>query len=649
MQRNSLPFTCSPNQPIRQDIRHRIASLVKDTRSQQRLPTTGQYNIPDLTKAKRQGYTDFIGSGHTVRQSLRRSMLLSERQSRKFKPKPWMIPVFLFILFLVLFRREVYSVAWLFWTVFTTVLGFEPGPVPANLGYAFQVICFNSLLGFLWVFLSWLFLASSQSLLPVRVPMEYENGRFRLIDRFQEIYRTAFHLLLHIFHVHGRAVFVRDGRQIDSPGESNRKSFGVTVIDFNSAVVFEEQIPPPGVLRKIVDLLLNFLASLGLSDHFESPRVRGPGVVFTRPLERIRSVVDLRKQFRIRSGVSCYTRDGIELTGNVWAIFTIGQEPDVVQVGYVGEPRQENLRLLTFDRMADNRLLRLVRVSDELDEADRREIHRFARVAGRLDEIRDYADLPALSRWPVFNPERVFSAVFAQARGNENKIMPWVDLPTSVGAELFREVILKVNYEDIYRGQDPNRFPLPDIKARLRRALRSNGILSYRVISHRENGPLEEGRIYDPKMLLVSSIHPLKNSKVLRDRGIKIISSSFGDLTPVSPVVWEQRIDNWSAPWMREMATVRAESDLEVRRIRAQARAQAQRQLFHSLTRLFEDTNLTEEALAIRVYQSLEQAAASPLTRQLLPSDAVDMMRNIHYWLLPGDAPSARRTQEPQP
>jgi hypothetical protein len=576
-------------------------------------------------------------------------MLLSERESRRLRFQPWMLPVGLLILFILLFWREVFSVVWLFWTIFIVVLGFDPDPIPANLGYSFQVICFNLILGFLWVFVSWLILASSQTLLPVRVPMEYEKGKFRLFDRFQEIYRTGFHLLLHIFKVHGRAVFVRDGQQIDSPDEVSRKGFGVTVIDFNSAVVFEEQTPPPGVLRTVVATLMNILVSLGLCDRFESPRVRGPGIVFTRPLERIRAVVDLRKQFRIRSEVPCYTRDGIELTAYVWANFTVGQEPDVIQVSYIGEPRKENLRVLTVERTPDNRWLRLVKISDELDEADRREINQFARVAGRLQEIREYTDLPVLSRWPVFNPELVFSAVYAQARGNENQIVPWVELPTAVCAELFREVILKVNYEDFYKGEDPNRFPLPEIKTRLRLAMRNNGILSYRVLFHRENRKLEEGDVFDPQSLQVTSIQSLKNSKVLRDRGIKVIASGFGDLSPVLPAVWEQRVDNWSAPWVRELASVRAESDLEVMRIRSQARSQAQQQLFHALNRLFEDDNLTEEALVIRVYQSLEQVAANPLTRQLLPANAVDMMRNIHYWLLPGDAAASKRMQGPLP
>lgn len=574
-------------------------------------------------------------------------MLLSDRDARRFRPKPWMLPVGLLLMFIILFWREVLSVLWLFWTIFTTALGFEPGKLPPGLGFSFQVICFNCLLGFLWVFLIWLVMTSAQALLPIRGPLEFKPGQFKMVDRLQEIYRTAFHLLLHTFQVHGPAVFIRDGQQIMTPEELNRRGFGVSVVDFNSAVVFEEQIPPPGVLRALIGMLMNILASLGLCDRFESPRVRGPGIVFTRPLERIRAVVDLRKQFRIRAAVPCYTRDGIELTANVWAIFTVGQDPDVIEVGYVGERRAENLRVLVFDKVPDSSRLRLARVVDELDEADRQEIHHYARVAERLEEVGGYAGLPEPERWPVFNPERVFAAVFAQARGNENEVVPWVDLPTSVAAELFREVISKVNYDDFYLGEDLNRFPLPGNKARLRLAMRNNGILAYRVILHRENQEFQEGEEYELEDLQVSITRTLRNSKVLRDRGIKIIASGFGDLTPVSPSVWEQRLDNWSAPWMRETATIRAEADREVTRIRAQSRAQAQQELFRSLTLLLQDTNLSEEALAIRVYQALEQLASDPLTRQLLPSDTIDMMRTIHNWLLPGESGAFRMQRLP--
>jgi hypothetical protein len=113
------------------------------------------------------------------------------------------------------------------------------------------------------------------------------------------------------------------------------------------------------------------LALVLLVNRKQSPRVCGPGIVFSRPRERIGGVVDLRKQFRLQANVPCYTRDRIELTTNVFAGFTIGQKPDILQVTYEGEFRPENLRVVTMERTENH--LRITGLLDELDEADRSE------------------------------------------------------------------------------------------------------------------------------------------------------------------------------------------------------------------------------------------------------------------------------------
>jgi hypothetical protein len=44
------------------------------------------------------------------------------------------------------------------------------------------------------------------------------------------------------------------------------------------------------------------------------------------------------------------------------------------------------------------------------------------------------------------------------------------------------------------------------------------------------------------------------------------------------------------------------------------------------------DSPLPEEALALRVYQALESAATDPVTRRLLPSDTMRMLRDFNNW-----------------
>ena len=153
-----------------------------------------------------------------------------------------------------------------------------------------------------------------------------------------------------------------------------------------------------------------------LADASESPRVCQPGIVFTRPRERIRGVVDLRKQFRLQPKVHCYTREGIELYANIFSMFTIGQDADILQVTYDGEMRPENLRVITLEERPGG-LKRVTGFNDDLDEEDRKEIHEFALRNGKQAKLTSqiyqaYQPAAQYRASQVFNRERVFSAVF---------------------------------------------------------------------------------------------------------------------------------------------------------------------------------------------------------------------------------------------
>jgi hypothetical protein len=128
----------------------------------------------------------------------------------------------------------------------------------------------------------------------------------------------------------------------------------------------------------------------------------------------------------------------------------------------------------------------------------------------------------------------------------------------------------------------------------------------------------------------------LKNSKVLRDRGIRVIASGFGDLV-VDERIYKQRLDNWRALWDQETDIMEAGLEWESMRARTRARIQAQQEFVQSLTQIYQTNANSKEILALRVLQALEAAAADPKTRQLLPEDTFSMLRSIHDWLLPQD------------
>lgn len=550
-------------------------------------------------------------------------MHLGEPASKKTKFRITVLAIVLVLAFIGFFFREILDVIKLFFGFALVILGFDL-PNDPGIYKSFNVVLFNCVVGFIIPFLIWLLLISHQALLPVQ--------------GVRDIYRTAYHLFLYILRQHGPAYHIKDGKAIASKEELDRKGPGVIVVDFNSAVVLEEREPSPGLSRIFKKIALSLLHILDLADPLQPTRVCGPGIVFTHPGERLRGSVDLRKQFRMQKKVHTYTREGIELYANVLSIFTIGQdpEPDALQVTYIGEQRPENLRVVSFSRVTESGVnyLRVTDISDELDTEDAKEIHHFARVAGHTNgAYRPYIPLPQHPPVPVFNQERVFSAVFAQARGTNEDVITWTDLPTQVAAGFFREILPTINYDQLYDVNNTGKFPLYGFKRKLMLAMRNNGLLAFRLVQHRNGAQLTKDKLYPTDDLLVSQTRRLTNPKLLRDRGIKVMLGSFGDLFPTSPIVYKQRLDSWRSRWEKELDITTASRELHAMRIHGRAMVEAQRDLWFSLNQLFSLNENNHEALALYIMQALESAAADPKTRQLLPNNTLDFMKYIQSLL----------------
>jgi hypothetical protein len=563
-------------------------------------------------------------------------MHLGKPAEIKWKRIVWGILAGLAFFFLLYFYREI---VWLF--------GFAP-PTDQQAGVLdpLKFVVYNCLAGFGFVFFIWLILISFQALLPVSSvlkfdissPFTFEKFLRYPVEALLEVYRTAWHLLFYILHLHGPAIFIKDGVENASSEDLKRDGIGVVVVDYNSAVVLEECNPPPGLAGALDHLWLLFLQSLMIIDPPRSPRVSGAGIIFTRPRERIRGAVDLRTQFRMQQDVPCYTREGIELKSGVFVLFTVGQDPDVLQVTYVGEKRPENLRVVSVETNAGQWVVKEISENpDELDEADRREIHTYYSSLAQshsLNGLADYYPPPGTSD-QVYHAERVFNAVFAQARNRDQQPIPWMDLPARVAAGYYREILSQVNYDQLYDIREKEKsFPLKQYKSRLRLKTRNNGILSFRLVLARSQRDLVKNRVYGSHDLCVSEVNELKNPKTLRDRGIKVTVAGFGDLIPVNNAIYQQRLDTWKAAWERDEEVTLATLDLRAMRIRSQAHNEAQRDLWYSLSQILNNNVHTDEGLALRVLQALEAAAEDPKTRALLPEQTVNILRHLHYILV---------------
>lgn len=551
-------------------------------------------------------------------------MKLGRPAKRNASALVWIVVGCLVLFFLIAFRKEILWLA-----------GFSPNSASSQTvldppTFLFYVV----LLGYFLVFSFWMVLISFQAILPAL------NIGEDFFGSLLEVHRTIWHFFLYLLHLHGPAVSVKDGAANTTSEDLKREDLpGVVIVDYNSAVVLEERNPPPGLVRLLLLIIMAVLRALMLVDPYQSPRVRGAGITFTRPRERIRGVVDLRKQFRMATRVPCYTCEGIELKANIFSLFTIGQDADILEVAFVGAHRAENLHIVSFEHSTGVTGLQNLRVSaiaDDLDAADRAEIFHFANQVRRGRQMLAYTSLPDTNVQRC-DAGRVFSAIFGEARDDKHELFPWTELPARVGADMYREILGQVRFDDLYDLRKEGKLPLMHYRTAMRRKMRFNGILAFRLIETANGAPFVVGRHYAPRELVVSEARELTNPKVLRDRGIKVIFSSFGDPTPVNEAVYLHRLDSWRSTWDRALNEAQGSFEYDAMRVRAKEYVDTQQKIMAEFALAFEQHDISDEALAVSLLQALEKATTDPKTRALLPPNTIDMMREIHMLLIPGD------------
>jgi hypothetical protein len=535
--------------------------------------------------------------------------------------------------FTVLFIPELLRILDFFWQLLKVVIGLPYTGPGAETIRAAAILCFNCCGGFLIVLLLWSFIAAP-AVLPVR------NISQRML--------AFIYFLLSILGRHGPRILIRDGKVQATTAEQKRLGPSTVVVDPHSAGVLETRVLPSNKSMIFVKMLMRLLEMVRLINPPQSPQVIGPGLTFTHPLERLRGTVDLRKQIRYLPGATGYTRDGIELTTTVWCLFSLGQEldPDALQVTYVGDARPENLRVLTLENLPDGRV-RVTGMNNELDAVDREEIHQYGRVIWNLGELQDYQPLPPINPVPQYIPANVFAAVIHQPRQDEETLRSWSELPGQVGQDIYREVLAHINYDNLYKLDQPDHIPAEDMRRDFRRRMIHSGKLAFRLVFHvSRDQQIRERQVYEALDLLVSPVTELRNPKVLRERGIKVLFCGIGDLKPPE-AIYQQRLESWQSLWKRDAELTLADHELEANRLRNRARAQAQQDLTFTLEAVFRNESVSDEVMAIRLLQALESAAADPKTRQLLPSDTINLMRGMHDWLLPGDVPGKGQPTPP--
>jgi hypothetical protein len=513
--------------------------------------------------------------------------------------------------FVIAFRSEILVLLKLIYAAIQSLLLRPIINLPANTPTALLVLLANLIIyiGCYFIILGWVSLFV--------LPAHGSEERRKVYER----------LMGYVNGLHGPAVFVKNGELIARKDEEiqnegiKARFASLAFVDLSSAIVLESGLLPPilGLSRKVAP-----------AGEKPSPiRALGPGIGFLYSGERIRGTVDLRKQVRSIKGVHCFTSDGIELETSVDVIFTLGQLPDVITVI---DTKVDGLHAIAIDRDTKK-----ISISYKIDDADSVDLQsnlqgkKLTRVA-RLVSENITSNRPPF----MFEGDHIISAVLSQPRNtSDGKLEKWTDLPAQVAVSLLLDELSRVTYDHLYSldHPGPDCYLYDTFKPEFRRKVINCGVLSYQFVQRKDGMIPREGSIFKADEFVIWEVTELHNSKPIRDRGIKVNEAGFSDFKPIDRTVQEQRFDTWRSLWQKKTEITNAQYDLEIMREMNHARAHAQREIIYNLSQIFKLPGYTQDAMAIRVFQALESAAADPATNRLLPRDTVDMLRNFQRLL----------------
>lgn len=211
-------------------------------------------------------------------------------------------------------------------------------------------------------------------------------------DRLAAIRR----LLGHALGERGPVMYIHEGRAIEAHGESERAGPGVFLVDQASAVVFRTDTA--------------------------FTRAAGPGVIFTKPGERLAEALDLRRQERRISPGALLPDD---------------------ENG--GEGRLNRSRAITRDGIPVSAEIAVEFILDPGHEAEPRE--------GRNPEKPPFE----------FHRESIERAVYGHVF-SEFEDVPWAELPLRMVVDLWREEVKRWNLDDLLE-HDGRRSALEQIQA----------------------------------------------------------------------------------------------------------------------------------------------------------------------------------------
>ena len=289
---------------------------------------------------------------------------------------------------------------------------------------------------------------------------------------------------------------------------------------------------------------------------------------------------------------------------------------------------------------------------DDLDDDDKREIYQFIANPTHLPTGRDHSEeFTGHDNPPYhFDTDRVFAALYSKAlEATDNTPMPWTELPIHVAVEHLRNLLADEDYDRLHEFVDPAQFPLFErVLPEFRRYMRNQGVLSYQFVMLKNNLPIQAGDTWVTRDIAFYEPQDLKNSKVLRNRGIRVLVANFGELSPRHPDIREQMVDQWHIRWDDEAKAIATQSEMEAINIVARARQTTYREMISNLEMAYTGVSVPKDVLVLRLLKTIEQAIEDPKTRSLLPKDSLSILLELRNYLQPGYLPPQPSPDRPR-
>ncbi len=452
------------------------------------------------------------------------------------------------------------------------------------------------------------------------------NGHFILphlsLEQHLEIWKR---LWLYLVGRHGAAVFIRHGQVVGEFGKKSKQGAGLLLIDRHSAVLVEES----GTKKPT------------------QVKVYSPGIVFLNPHQRIRGSVDLRPQRRSIADLRAYMKDGVEILTNLSTTFTLGQPADVLLVTYHSTDSQNQftpdaLRVIQFsDPNSAHPKARLLHrtvsaLSNEIDPADREEIHRFIQNFHLQNpEKIDVEQSASSSSQYYVDPQRIIAAFYSiPSMPPLQTNIDWSDLPLQIAIDLFREFIATIPYESIYHPHRPLMRTLTELKSLFSKRMRNQGVLAFQFVHRKDNLPIRIGDEWDISQLIFYPVQNLNNPKFLRSKGIKILNATFGELKPADEMIEKRLFDEWLAGYQKRshfspnnIAKTTSPLVLDAKQPPAPLQAEKPAPSFQGL--------MTDNQQILRqFFERLENEIANPQVRQCLSYETIELVEQLRSQLL---------------